>query len=118
MEEAQAKFDCVVSEFTVAPQVTPSTEELPYHEWLIEWERPPQDPEQLAAFLDQQMQQQNSYYFDLIQGAILQPLKISTVSKGGFNAYMKSQGKLGGQNKIPRLSNDRKIANQILNSNG
>ena len=64
------------------------------------------------------MQQQNAYYFDLIQGAILQPLKITNIPKDGFNNFMKSQGKLGGQNKIPRLSNDRKIANQILNSDG
>ncbi|PQB05474.1 GH3 family domain-containing protein [Aureitalea marina] len=118
MELAQKEFDCVVSEFTVAPQVTPSADELPYHEWLIEWESSPQNPAQLAAFLDQQMQHQNAYYFDLIQGAILQPLKITDIPKDGFNNFMKSQGKLGGQNKIPRLSNDRKIANQILNSDG
>jgi hypothetical protein len=59
------------------------------------------------------MQRQNSYYFDLIQGNILQQLVISKVKKNGFDQYMKSVGKLGGQNKIPRLSNDRKIADQL-----
>ena len=60
------------------------------------------------------MQQQNSYYFDLIDGKILQPLKITVIEKGGFNKYMKSVGKLGGQNKVPRLANDRKIADALL----
>ena len=114
MELALEEFDCSVSEFTVAPQVTPEADELPFHEWLIEWERTPEDLSSVAAFLDHQMQDQNSYYFDLIQGAILQPLKITSVPKGGFNRYMESQGKLGGQNKVPRLSNDRQIANQIV----
>jgi hypothetical protein len=66
-----------------------------------------------AKALDASMQKQNSYYYDLIQGKVLQPLKISLVPENGFNTYMKSQGKLGGQNKIPRLANDRKIADQL-----
>ena len=61
------------------------------------------------------MQKQNSYYFDLIKGKVLQPLKIHVVNKGGFNDYMSTIGKLGGQNKIPRLSNDRKIADVLSN---
>lgn len=98
-----------VSEFTVAPQVNPK-EGLPYHEWFIEFDQAPEDLGEFAEKLDASMQQQNSYYFDLIKGKILQPLKITRIEKGGFTNYMKSIGKLGGQNKVPRLSNDRKIA--------
>lgn len=98
-----------VSEFTVAPQINPS-QGLPYHEWFIEFENDPEDLIQLASKIDQSLQKQNSYYFDLITGKVLQPLKITPVRKDGFQNYMKSVGKLGGQNKIPRLSNDRKIA--------
>lgn len=108
MQEATAGTDIRVSEFTVAPQIDPS-EGLPYHEWFVEFENEPQDLSVLAQKLDQSLQRQNSYYFDLIEGKVLQPLKIREVEKGGFQNYMKSVGKLGGQNKIPRLSNDRKI---------
>ncbi|MBU2949636.1 GH3 auxin-responsive promoter family protein [Tamlana agarivorans] len=108
MQEATADSDIRVSEFTVAPQITPE-EGLPYHEWFIEFENEPEDLSALAKKIDVSLQKQNSYYFDLIEGKVLQPLKITKVKKGGFQAYMKSQGKLGGQNKIPRLSNDRKI---------
>ena len=101
-----------VSEFTVAPQIEPS-EGLPYHEWFIEFENPPSDIEGFAAQIDAALQLQNSYYLDLIQGKVLQPLKITQVQKGGFQAYMKTIGKLGGQNKTPRLSNDRKIADVL-----
>ena len=59
------------------------------------------------------MQRQNIYYKDLVQGKILSPLRITKIKKGGFNNYMKSIGKLGGQNKVPHLSNDRKIVNQL-----
>ncbi|TVZ52658.1 GH3 auxin-responsive promoter family protein [Dokdonia sp. Hel_I_53] len=115
-EVEQAMLDAVqgkninVTEFTVAPQITPETG-LPYHEWFIEFDEGAKiDIDAFAKALDLSLQSQNSYYFDLIEGKVLQPLKITTVTKGGFNEYMKSQGKLGGQNKIPRLSNDRKIA--------
>ncbi|VAW25529.1 putative auxin-regulated protein, partial [hydrothermal vent metagenome] len=73
----------------------------------------PENLNNFAVKLDTSMQQQNSYYLDLIEGKILQPLKITAIEKGGFNSYMKSVGKLGGQNKVPRLSNDRKIANEL-----
>ncbi|WP_191963528.1 GH3 auxin-responsive promoter family protein [Pseudotamlana haliotis] len=112
MQEATEGTDIRVSEFTVAPQITPE-EGLPYHEWFIEFENEPQDFSALAKKLDNSLQKQNSYYYDLIVGKVLQPLKINSVKKGGFQAYMKSQGKLGGQNKIPRLSNDRKIVEGI-----
>lgn len=102
-----------INEFTVAPQVTPPNGEVPYHEWFIEFENLPKDIKIIAKQLDAQMVDQNIYYQDLIDGNILQPLKISCLSKGAFSAYMKSIGKLGGQNKVPRLSNDRKIADAL-----
>lgn len=108
MQEATHHTSIRVSEFTVAPQITPA-DGLPYHEWFIEFENAPEDLSALAQKIDQALQQQNSYYFDLIAGKVLQPLKITKVKKDGFQEYMKSVGKLGGQNKIPRLSNDRKI---------
>ena len=101
-----------VSEFTVAPQIAPNIG-LPYHEWFIEFDSPPLDVDSFAAQIDVALQHQNSYYFDLIKGKVLQPLKITQVQKGGFQNYMKTIGKLGGQNKTPRLSNDRKIADAL-----
>ena len=98
-----------VSEFTVAPQVNPK-QGLPYHQWYIEFEKPPESLTDFAAVIDREMQRQNIYYTDLIEGNILKPLVISPVKKGGFHEYMKSIGKLGGQNKIPQLSDNRKIA--------
>ncbi|MEP3837394.1 MAG: GH3 auxin-responsive promoter family protein [Algibacter sp.] len=112
MQEATAETNIRVSEFTVAPQINPK-EGLPFHEWFIEFENEPEDLSALAKKLDASLQKQNSYYFDLIQGKVLQPLKITKVKKDGFQDYMKSVGKLGGQNKLPRLSNDRKIADKF-----
>jgi len=115
MQDAMEKTKLTINEFTVAPQITPQ-EGLPYHEWFIEFENAPDGDEEMRAFakaIDQSLQAQNSYYFDLIEGKVLQPLKITTVAQDGFNIYMKSIGKLGGQNKIPRLSNDRKIADAL-----
>ena len=86
---------------------------MPHHEWFIEFEEVPNNLEGFAAEVDERLQQKNVYYKDLIEGKILRPLKITPVTKGGFIQYMKSQGKLGGQNKVPRLSNDRKIADQL-----
>ena len=108
--------DISVSEFTVAPQIAPS-DGLPYHEWFIEFEKPPSDIEKFEIKIDQALQLQNSYYLDLIQGKVLQPLKITQVKKDGFQNYMKTIGKLGGQNKTPRLSNDRKIADSLIKNN-
>lgn len=111
MNLAMEKFDFSISEFTVAPQITPPEEgELPYHEWLIEFDKNPENISEVALFIDAEMQRQNSYYKDLIVGKILQPLKLVSLTPNSFNNYMKSQGKLGGQNKVPRLSNDREIA--------
>jgi len=109
------EFIFSISEFTVAPQINPPNGELPYHEWFIEFEIQPKNLQQIAFFLDASMQKQNSYYRDLIEGKILQPLKISSLQKNGFNEYMKSKGKLGGQYKVPRLANDRLIVDALLN---
>ncbi len=106
--------DISVSEFTVAPEIEPSNG-LPYHEWFIEFETTPTDITAFASKIDAAMQLQNSYYKDLIQGKVLQPLVVTSVSKAGFQNYMKTIGKLGGQNKTPRLSNDRKIADALTN---
>ena len=113
MQDAVEGTDVRITEFTVAPQITPDNEELPYHEWFIEFEKAPEDPKAFATALDESLQKQNSYYFDLIKGKVLQPLKITPVVRDAFQEYMKSIGKLGGQNKLPRLSNDRKIADRL-----
>jgi hypothetical protein len=102
-----------VIEFTVAPQVNPPTGELPYHEWFIEFGRQPGDLAAFALKVDLALQKKNIYYFDLIKGNILQPLHIQSLKKDTFIDYMRSEGKLGGQNKVPRLANDRKIADGL-----
>lgn len=102
-----------VTEFTVAPQVNPSDGELPYHEWFIEFESLPKELSFFASALDRALQKQNSYYKDLIEGKVLQPLKITCVPKDGFSDYMKTQGKLGGQNKAQHLANDRNIVDKL-----
>ncbi len=110
---ASDQFGATLNDFHLAPQVNPPEGELPFHEWFIEFEDIPNDLNGFQQLLDKELQQKNSYYKDLISGSILQPLKVNVVQKGGFNQYMKSIGKLGGQNKLPRLSNDRKIADQL-----
>ncbi|HWZ13819.1 MAG TPA: GH3 auxin-responsive promoter family protein [Mucilaginibacter sp.] len=102
-----------VIEFTVAPQVNPPKGELPYHEWFIEFGKEPADIKAFALEVDKALQKKNIYYFDLIEGNILQPLIIQSLKKDTFINYMRSQGKLGGQNKVPRLANDRKIADGL-----
>ncbi|CEJ68266.1 GH3 auxin-responsive promoter [Chryseobacterium oranimense G311] len=112
MKATLEKHAAQITEFHLAPQVNPS-EGLPYHEWLIEFEKKPEDLELFREELDRQLRARNTYYDDLITGNILQPLIITTLKKNAFHEYAKSQGKLGGQNKIPRLANDRKIADQL-----
>jgi hypothetical protein len=112
--EVAAKHAVQITEFTVAPQVNPPEGDLPYHEWFIEFVQPPKELASFAAALDIAMQQKNSYYHDLIAGKILQPLHIRLVQKNGFIEYMRTLGKLGGQNKVPRLANDRALAD-VLN---
>jgi hypothetical protein len=112
MKEATAGTKIVINEFTVAPQINPS-KGLPYHEWLIEFENEPENILSFAEAIDDSMRKQNIYYDDLITGNVLQKVVITKVSKNGFQEYMKSQGKLGGQNKLPRLSNNRDIADNL-----
>lgn len=112
LEAGLQKHGGEVIEFTVAPQLHPQSG-LPYHEWFIAFAKMPDDIEKFAHEIDKTMQSQNVYYADLINGKILRPLRITSLKHEAFNAYMKSQNKLGGQNKIPRLSNDRKIADEL-----
>lgn len=101
-----------ITEFTVAPYVS-GGDGKSYHEWFIEFENKPQDMQAFAQKVDHYLRGKNVYYDDLIGGNILAPLKLTPVRKNGFIDYMKSIGKLGGQNKVPRLSNDRKIADEL-----
>ena len=111
MKAASTPLSIIINEFTVAPQLSPENDALPYHEWFVEFgANTDLDLPQLSQVLDLKMREQNSYYDDLITGKILQPLKLTAVPENGFKVYMKTIGKLGGQNKLPRLSNDRKIA--------
>lgn len=102
-----------VTEFTVAPQVNP-TVGLPLHEWYIEFRRAPSDMELFERILDDNLQSMNSYYFDHVSGSVLRRLKVIKVRPDSFIDYMKSLGKLGGQNKVPRLSNERSIAEKLI----
>lgn len=102
-----------VVEFTVAPQVSPDNG-LPYHEWFIEFHKQPDDMERFRLAIDDSLQKQNIYYRDLINGHVLQPLKIQLLQKNAFIRCMRSLGKLGGQNKVPRLSNDRVLADELI----
>ncbi len=99
-----------ITEFTVAPQVNPPVGKLPYHEWFVEFANEPKDLKTFSEKVDLALQKKNIYYFDLIEGKILQPLIIRSLQKDAFVNYMREEGKLGGQNKVPRLSNDRKLA--------
>ncbi|MEZ7942032.1 MAG: hypothetical protein ACI897_001241 [Flavobacteriales bacterium] len=110
--EACQKHGASIREFHVAPQVNP-IEGLPYHEWLIEFESIPKDKRAFIESIENSMRAQNVYYLDLIKGKVLRELVISELKPNSFESYMKSQGKLGGQNKVPRLSNDRKIADAL-----
>jgi hypothetical protein len=113
MKHASEKFSEVETiEFTVAPQVTPGSG-LPLHEWYVEFSSPPKDMEAFELEIDTKLQELNSYYEDLIVGKILRPLKVVPLKRDAFRNYMKSKGKLGGQNKVPRLSNDRQIAEEL-----
>ncbi|MDT0558042.1 GH3 auxin-responsive promoter family protein [Ichthyenterobacterium sp. W332] len=112
MQKAISMTNTTINEFTVAPQINPK-EGLAHHEWFIEFEEEPEDLKEFAKIIEQSLQQQNSYYLDLIKGKVLRPLVITKINRNGFKDYMKSIGKLGGQNKLPRLANDRKIADKL-----
>lgn len=109
MKATVQQFSAQITEFHLAPEVSPK-EGLPYHEWFIEFQKEPADYEGFRKTLDLELRKRNSYYDDLITGKVLKPLVITKLKQNAFNDYAKSEGKLGGQNKIPRLANDRKIA--------
>ena len=112
LKQAMENTSIQINEFTVAPQITP-IDGLPYHEWFIEFESEPENEDAFAEAIDNAVRSQNTYYNDLIVGKVLRKLVVTKVPKNGFQDYMKSIGKLGGQNKIPRLSNDRTIADLL-----
>ena len=114
MKEVIQSEGLAVTEFHIAPQVTPM-EGLPHHEWFIEFKSTPADIRRTEEALDKILQDKNSYYSDLLVGKVLSQLRISIVEPGGFIKFMKSRGKLGGQNKIPRLANERTYANELAN---
>jgi GH3 auxin-responsive promoter len=111
--KAAAEENVQVTEFTVAPMVAGDNGKS-YHEWLIEFDHAPENLNAFAKKIDDNLRQKNVYYDDLISGNILEQLKITVLKKNSFISYMKSIGKLGGQNKVPRLSNDRKIADELV----
>jgi hypothetical protein len=110
--KAAAEESVHITEFTVAP-VIGQDDGKSYHEWLVEFENEPSDMEAFQRKVNENLRGKNIYYDDLIRGNILEPLRIKPVRKNGFIDYMKSVGKLGGQNKVPRLSNDRKLADEL-----
>ena len=110
---ASERTSSVIREFTVAPQIHPSSG-LPYHEWFIDFDKRPDNVSKFSLHLDTEMRNQNLYYDDLISGKILKRLVVTEVIKDGFQKYMKEIGKLGGQNKVPRLSNDRSIVDKLI----
>jgi len=112
MTEACKALNISIREFHVAPQVNPESG-LPFHEWFVEFNHPPKNPEEFISLLEKSMTSQNSYYKDLIEGKVLKTLELNIIETAGFESFMKANGKLGGQNKVPRLANDRKIADQL-----
>jgi len=112
MKAAIDSFSLSIREFHVAPEVKPKSG-LPLHQWFVEFDQLPEDRAKIASFLDELMQKKNVYYRDLREGNILRELEIVPVEKGGFIEAMKKRGKLGGQNKIPRLSNNREFADLL-----
>jgi hypothetical protein len=111
--EAAEEEGLRIVEFTVAPNIAQGKGQS-FHEWFVEFENEPNAIEHFRQKVDNNLRAKNVYYDDLIAGNILQQLEIRKVRRNGFIDYMRSEGKLGGQNKVPRLSNDRKIADKLL----
>lgn len=114
IQAAIKKENAVINEFTVAPNINPVEGGLPHHQWFIEFDKEPVNIDQFANVLDNELCHLNIYYDDLIKGHILKRLEIIKIRKNGFNDFAKATGKFGGQNKLPRLANDRKIAGKLL----
>jgi hypothetical protein len=113
LKDAIAVVPCEVAEFTVAPQTTPA-DGLPFHEWFIEFAAPPADMHRFASVMDEALQKRNPYYKDLITGKVLRPLVITAVPRGGFSAWMKARGMNDAQSKVPRLANDRRYVEGLM----
>ena len=109
-------FNVIINEFTVAPKLE-NEGNLPCHEWCIEVEKGDFNMEEFSNSLNSAVCNRNIYYRDLIEGKVLKELEIVVVKKGAFKNYMKAKGKLGGQNKIPRLSNNRELIEAVLKGN-
>ena len=113
MNNTISAISAEIKEFHVAPNINPK-KGLPSHQWFIEFSKEPEDMSLFEKTLDYELQEKNSYYKDLVNGAVLKQLEVIKIKKSGFNDYMSSIGKLGGQNKTPRLSNDRSIADKLI----
>jgi len=111
MQQSLSQMPFSISEYTVAPQVAPA-EGLPHHEWIVETDA--EIPSGFGDILDGNLQKKNTYYNDLISGKVLRKLVITPVPTGTFHEYMRRKGKLGGQNKVPRLTNDRIMAAELI----
>jgi hypothetical protein len=114
IKDAARQFDAQIVEFHVAPEVNPPEGELPYHEWFVEFGKAPADMEAFRLQLDSNLRDRNAYYDDLVSGKILQPLKLHLVAQDTFRNVLRGRGKLGGQNKVPRLANDRQFAGDLV----
>ena len=112
VEEACIQTGEIVNEFTVAPKFKKGSE-MACHEWFVEFSNENPNIQTFQTAIDLELQKQNKYYKDLVSGKIIAKAKVNIIQKGGFNKYMKSIGKLGGQNKIPKISNNRKVADQL-----
>ena len=110
MQIISKQYGLIIHEFSVAPQISPPNGGLPYHEWFVDMEDTEADLAEVSASLDKELRRQNIYYQDLITSNIIRPLTITRVIKGAFRLHMASIGKLGGQNKVPRLMNNRSMA--------
>ena len=116
MREAIEETGITVYEYTVAPEINTENGTLPYHEWFVEVDNVDINTSHLQEVLNESLMRQNFQYADLVNGKIIQPLVIKKLPKGSFYEYLKSVGKFGGQNKIPRLSNDRKLVTEMMNN--
>lgn len=113
LHEALQRTDAEVTEFHLAPKVNPAPGELPHHEWFIEFSKTPSNMEEFRKIINEALCKKNTYYNDLIEGKILQILQVTPLQKNAFITFMKNKGKLGGQNKVPRLADNREIADEL-----
>jgi hypothetical protein len=107
-------LDAHVKEYTVAP-IFMNKKEKGGHEWIIEFAKEPKDLLLFEDLLDKSLQQINAdYQAKRFKNLALENLKVHSVPRGSFRNWLKAKGKLGGQNKVPRLSEKRKYLEEIL----